>query len=341
MKKSLLAVTVLCGAAGVAHAQSSVLIYGTVDVGVSKRTGTTTMVGKRDNNKLGFKGVEDLGNGLNALFQLEIRYEPDTGTNESNVRPLFQGQSRVGLQGAFGTFRLGRGLTPFMESIDAFDPWSGLPTPAGFKTDIQVAGYTSDPLSVAGNSGNRFSNAAFYNTPVLGGFQLNVAVASKEANGGPVLIGRGTALAPQFPANSPASVVPFSVSGTFNAGIFGALAAYERNAVDTTFWSVAGSVKPLKELKLMASYQRQDQSETQLLNYDTRAWLTGLNYITGPHKFLAGYGRKKPDGVERTKQFSLGYEYSLSPRTYAYAEASDKRQATALKYYAIGLHHMF
>lgn len=346
MKKSLLALTFL-GAAGVAQAQSSVVIYGTLDVGVSKRTGTTTQVGKRDNNKLGFKGVEDLGNGVNALFQLEIRYEPDTGTLESNSRPLFQGQSRVGLQGAFGTVRLGRGLTPFMESIDAFDPWSGLPTPAGFKTDIQVAGYTSDPLSAAGNSGNRFSNALFYNSPLLRGFQLNVAVASKEANGGPVIIGRGTALAPQFTANSGADVVPYGVSATYNLGMFGALAAYERNAIDSHFWSVAGSIKPVTGLKLMASYQRQDQGETQFFNYGTKAWLVGANYVTGANKFLAGYGRKQPDNLTRTKQFSLGYEYSLSPRTYAYAEASDKRQpqtlttGTNLKFYAIGLHHLF
>jgi predicted porin len=117
MKKSLVALA-LMGAVGAAHAQSSVTIYGTVDAGVSRTTHTTndaTQIGKRDNNKLGFRGVEDLGNGLKALFQLEIRYEPDTGTLENGNRPFFQGQSRVGLQGSFGTVRLGRGLTAFPE----------------------------------------------------------------------------------------------------------------------------------------------------------------------------------------------------------------------------------
>ena len=113
MKKSLLALTLLGAFAGVAQAQTAVQIYGTVDAGIVKRSDQTLAIGKRANNTLGFKGTEDLGNGLKALFQLEIRYEPDTGTPESVVRPLFQGQSRVGLQGAFGMVRLGRGLTAF------------------------------------------------------------------------------------------------------------------------------------------------------------------------------------------------------------------------------------
>src|SRR3954467_12430742 len=114
MKKSLMAVAMFGAFAGVAHAQTAVQIYGTVDAGFIKRTGQTLNIGKRAANTLGFKGTEELGNGLKALFQLEIRYEPDTGTNElatplntttgaaATFRPLFQGQSRVGLQGDFG-----------------------------------------------------------------------------------------------------------------------------------------------------------------------------------------------------------------------------------------------
>ncbi|MBI3230883.1 MAG: porin, partial [Burkholderiales bacterium] len=108
MKKSLIALAVLA-ATGVAHAQSNVTIYGQMDLGLSKSTGTTTQMLTGDNNKLGFKGVEDLGGGLKAIFQAEIRMDSDTGTTEAGgARPLFQGQSRVGLQGDFGMVRLGR-----------------------------------------------------------------------------------------------------------------------------------------------------------------------------------------------------------------------------------------
>jgi predicted porin len=349
MKKSLVALA-LMGAFSGAYAQSSVVIYGTLDAGLSKRTGTTVAEGKRDNNKLGFRGVEDLGSGLKALFQLEIRYEPDTGVIESTTRPLFQGQSRVGLQGDFGTLRLGRGLTAFQETSTAFEPWSGMPAVAGYQTDLQVAGYSSDPLSAPGNSGNRFSNAIFYNTPVIAGiFQFNATIATKEANGNAAIVGRGTTAAPQFPANTAAQVSPYSLSATATTGPFDAYAAYERNAVETKLWSVGASFKPINELKLMGSYQKQDQDNSVLINPVTKAWLIGANYTIGAGLVRAGYGQKTPDNalaspaIAKTKQFSLGYDYNLSPRTYLYVDGTRKKATAAatFNFYSVGIHHNF
>jgi predicted porin len=356
------------GAFSAAYAQSSVTIYGTVDAGLTKRTGTTAAIGKRDNNKLGFKGVEDLGSGLKALFQLEIRYEPDTGTIENtagtNSRPLFQGQSRVGLQGDFGTVRLGRGLTAFQESITAFEPWSGIPSVAGYQTDLQVAGYSSSPLDQPGNSGNRFSNALFYNTPVFGGvIQVNATVGTKEGNGNLAIVGHGTPTLPQFPANSVAAVTPFSLSGTANNGPFAAMLAYERNAAATKLWSIAASLKPMSDLKVMGSYQLQDQTDNvatnafgTAINPKTKSWVLGANYTVGAGKWLIGYGQKTYDNslnnplLTKVKQASLGYEYSLSTRTYVYIEGSNKKDAkaaaavnagTSLNFYSVGIHHNF
>src|SRR5476649_2158065 len=347
MKISSLVLTALLGACVVtAQAQSNVAIYGTVDSGLNKTTGSTLAIGKRDNNKLGFKGVEDLGDGLSALFQLEIRFEPDTGavenTTTTTYRPLFQGQSRVGLQGAFGTLRFGRGLSAYQETSIAFEPWSGMPTPAGFMTDIQVAGYTSDPLSAAGNSRNRFSNAGFYNSPLFAGmFQVNVTYGTKEANGNPVIIGRGTALAPQFPANSPAAEAPYSLSATFYNGPVGLMAAYEKNGVETKLWSVGAMYKPIDGLKLMTTYQRQNQDFSVPFNPVTSAWMVGANYNVGIGKWLAGIGHKSPDGVTMTRQYSIGYEYNLSVRTYLYSDASTRHSASNINYYSLGIHHNF
>ena len=345
MKKSLLALTLLGAFASVAQAQTAVQIYGTVDAGVIKRTDQTLAIGKRANNTLGFKGTEDLGNGLKALFQLEIRYEPDTGTLESVTRPLFQGQSRVGLQGDFGMVRLGRGLTALQETSTAFEPWHGLPTPAGFQTDLQVAGYTSDPLGPLGNSTNRFSNALFYNSPEFSGFQINTTIGTKEANSGAPVVGRGSIALPQYPANFEASVNPYSISTTYKNGPIAAMLATERNAVETRLWSIAASIFATPELKLMASYQRQNQDHTRLINPLTKAWILGANYTMGPGKFLAGYGQKSPDGVAKTKQLSVGYEYSLSKRTYLYADASKKKGGVqspqTLNTYSLGVNHAF
>ncbi|MDN2717342.1 MULTISPECIES: porin [unclassified Janthinobacterium] len=358
MKKSLVALALFGAFAATAQAQSSVQIYGTIDAGLGKATGSTTAVTKRDNNKLGFKGTEDLGNGLKAIFQLEIRYESDTGTLESNSRPLFQGQSRVGLQGDFGTVRLGRGLTAFQESSTAFEPWSGMPTQAGFQTDLTVAAYTSDPLSADGNSRNRFSNAVFYNSPVISGFQFNATVAAKEANNNTAVPARPPVNPITFASGNyallgnavPASN-PYSISATYTNEQFAAMAAYERNGVQAKLWSVAASFNPIKELKLMASYQHQDDGNFKIINTDTKSWVLGANYDVGPGKIRAGYGQKTPDGVVKTKQASLGYDYNLSKRTYLYADISNKKAAApnslnytvakTVNYIGIGVHHNF
>lgn len=349
MKKSLLSLALLGAFAGVAHAQTAVVIYGNIDAGLVKRSDQTLQIGKRASNTLGFKGTEELGSGLKALFQLEIRYEPDTGTNESGAnfaqRPLFQGQSRVGLQGDFGMVRVGRGLTPLQESTMAFEPWHGLPSASGFYTDLQVAGYTSDPLGPVGNSGNRFSNAVFYNTNDIQGFQLNAALATKEANNGPAIIGRGTAAAPQYAANAEAGRNPYSISGTYKNGPAAVMLAFERNAIETRLASIAGYVMATPDLKLMATYSRQNQDHTRAANPLVKSWVIGANYTMGPGKVLAGYGQKTPEGATKVKQFSLGYEYSLSKRTYVYADASDKRGVSATgasaRYYSMGINHSF
>ena len=102
-------------------------------------------------------------------------------------------------------------------------------------------------------------------------------------------------------------------------------------------------------LKLMASYQRQDQSHTMFTNTDTTAWVLGANYTVGVGKILLGYGQKHPDGIIKTKQLSVGYEHSISPRTYLYVDLSDKRVPQAAnarddisrRHYALGVHHNF
>jgi predicted porin len=365
MKKTIVAAALLGAFAGVAQAQTAVQIYGTIDAGLSKPSDKTLGIGKRAANTLGFKGTEDLGDGLKAIFQLEMRYEPDTGTTENNGRPLFQGQSRVGLQGDFGMVRLGRGITPFQEIVGSFEPWHGLPTQAGFYTDISVAGFNSAPLDVAGTplgnssgsaNSNRISNAIFYNSPVTNGFQVNASWATKEGNGGSLTgIGGGAS----YPVNGQGSVNPFSIAGTYNNGPAAAMLAYERNAVESKVWSVAGSFALTPELKLMGTYSHQDQEHTNTFRPTIKGAELGMTYAMGPGKMLVGFGLKKQDDTTRlhdliTRQYSLGYEYSLSKRTYLYVDASRKSNvfsvnkttglvdgSPTINFYDIGVNHSF
>ncbi len=100
MKKSLLALAVLGAFAGVASAQSSVTLYGTVDLngryvkadGQDKRL--TLSQDGINSSQLGFRGVEDLGGGLKAGFNLLAGVNADTGTTNSK---FFNRRSTVSL----------------------------------------------------------------------------------------------------------------------------------------------------------------------------------------------------------------------------------------------------
>src|SRR5438094_9675793 len=101
---------------GTAHAQSSVTIYGIVDAAVehytnvdnqgSSRTWMPSLGGGMFPSRLGFKGAEDLGGGLKAIFDLEDGVYVDTGANGQNR--LFGRQAWVGLAGDWGQLTLGR-----------------------------------------------------------------------------------------------------------------------------------------------------------------------------------------------------------------------------------------
>jgi predicted porin len=115
MKKSLLAVAALTAFAGAAQAQSSVTVYGVLDVGYiggNNKTGngnaeTFSLLGEsgQQSSRLGFKGTEDLGGGMSAFFTIETGLAPQNSTVSSfNNRQAFVGLGKKGLgQAAIGT----------------------------------------------------------------------------------------------------------------------------------------------------------------------------------------------------------------------------------------------
>jgi len=109
MKKTLLALAAIA-ASSAAFAQSSVTLYGVVDASLESVKGDDTVTRVSSDNlassRLGFKGTEDLGNGLKANFVLEASIKPDTGVADSSR--FFGRQAWVGVAGSFGELRLGR-----------------------------------------------------------------------------------------------------------------------------------------------------------------------------------------------------------------------------------------
>jgi len=120
MKKTLVAFAAMAAVTG---AMAEVTIFGIVDqayVMSSTKVGTTTskttsVGGQYTGSELGFKGSEDLGNGLKASFQ--IHFAPSTETSASPAGYL----SHVGLSGGFGAVKLGQNFSPMFFHSLAFD----------------------------------------------------------------------------------------------------------------------------------------------------------------------------------------------------------------------------
>jgi predicted porin len=115
MKRIMLSAAVLGAANLCAHAQSNVTIYGIVDTAVRYSTHDNAagdsklqlIGGPLSGSQIGFKGKEDLGGGLSALFSLENGFTTDNGALVDSTR-LFNREALVGLQGDFGKVTLGR-----------------------------------------------------------------------------------------------------------------------------------------------------------------------------------------------------------------------------------------
>ncbi|MGN0918817.1 MAG: porin, partial [Oxalobacter sp.] len=133
MRKTLLSTLVLGLLAGTACAQTNVTIYGQVDTGIMKETGSDTRMGNNENSLIGFKGTEDLGSGTKAVFRLEQRFNGNDGTKYSDNNALdklqgsdgaeWQGAAYVGLaDDSLGTVTLGRVNDIAIENYGAVDP---------------------------------------------------------------------------------------------------------------------------------------------------------------------------------------------------------------------------
>ncbi|KQQ32497.1 porin [Duganella sp. Leaf126] len=128
---AVLAALSTLGTATPALAQSNVTIYGIIDTGVEYLSnagpgGSALRVssGGMNNSRLGFRGSEDLGGGLKAVFNLESGLLTDVGAYDGG---LFRRQANVGLEGAFGRVVIGRSFTTVYDFIVGFDPMAYAP----------------------------------------------------------------------------------------------------------------------------------------------------------------------------------------------------------------------
>jgi predicted porin len=168
MKKTalFLALPMLAGA-GVAHAQSSVTLYGLLDAGLvyinnqSGHSNIETVTGQTNGSRWGLRGSEDLGGGMKAIFTLENGFDTSNGKLLQGGRE-FGRQAFVGLSSPYGTVTLGRQYDPMTEwigEIAATSLWAWVGTHPGDFDNL--------------NSNFRVNNAVKYMSPNLYGLRLS------------------------------------------------------------------------------------------------------------------------------------------------------------------------
>ena len=206
MKKKSIA-AVLAVASGALHAQSTVTLFGVVDLAVShysttsrwydqrslataslvtppdiKRSQTALSSGANATSRLGFRGTEDLGGGLAASFWLESGITADDGGK--SLASFFDRRSTVSLSGPFGEVRLGRDYTPTYWNDTTFDPFGpvGVGTSVLSKVNQNIAVARGTGVApYATDNAIRSSNSVGYFLPRdLGGLYGQVMYAFHE-----------------------------------------------------------------------------------------------------------------------------------------------------------------
>ena len=320
MKKSFLALAALA-TVGLASAQSSVTVFGAVDLNLQHASGSAGSRNQMttsglDGSKIGVRGSKDLGGGLAASFHLEADVSPDSGvgggTNTNNQASgnvnggglMFNRRATVSLSGSWGEVRLGRDYGPQIRSLGMFDPFF-----------FQGAGSSLLAIQhVFSPAGIRASNSIgyLYNTQGFGngqGFytELKYWLGENASNvAAPVGKNDGTGYGARFGfANGPFDVALAlsntqyatgnvklnNIGGGWDFGVARALFQYSRN-------SVAG--------------------------VDGRGYQIGAIAPVGAGMVRASYSQYKTNAAlsPTTDKWQLGYVYNLSESTALYATHS-------------------
>jgi len=314
MKKSLLALAVLGAFAGVASAQSSVTLYGTVDLNAryvkadgQDRRLTLSQDGI-NSSQLGFRGVEDLGGGLKAGFNLLAGVNADTGTTNSK---FFNRRSTVSLFTNLGEVRLGRDYTPTFWNLTIFDAFGT----NGIGSSLNVRN---------GYGGTRQDNTIGYFLPGnLGGFYGQAMAGASEG---------GTS------GDRPARYIGGRVG--FAAGPFDVAGAYSEAKMRTSFtispgggviilvpanetqktWNVGGSWD-FGFMKLMGLYD-----EEKFSGFKEQMWSVSGVIPFGQAEIHLGYDYNdaKLNGFSSQviEQAKVTLQYNVSKRTAIYTTGS-------------------
>jgi GBP family porin len=321
MKKTIITIALFGAMSQAAFAQSGITIYGLVDAGIeAERGGAAGNVVKISSgigsaSRLGFKGTEDLGGGLSALFVLESGFLIDTGASDV-AGAAFNRQSFVGLKStSLGTATLGRQYTLTYNALGQV----GDPFGAG------LAGSAKNLFPVAGAS-LRANNSIVYTSPAMNGFSAEALYSVGEV-----------------PGNGNAGR-QFNLGLNYARGPLTARLAYNNRNNDTALVTTNTighntlfvANYDFQVVKLFFAYSDDKGMNSAPLNNATpqpygrvfTPTLKGDDLLVGAQipvgtagMLITSYIRKNDKTMlnQDAQQYAVGYTYALSKRTSAYA----------------------
>ncbi len=311
-----------------AFAQSTVTLYGTVDLGGQYLSGHSKQVsvvsGGQAGSRIGFKGTEDLGSGYFADFVLEGGINVDTGGSGQGGQ-LFGRQAFGALRTPFGTASAGRQYSSIYNQTGDFSEFSNVGLGA---TTAVIGGFaggyepirgsannatTSTPTGAEVNGGPaRVNNSFRYTTPTFEGVKASFLYGAGEVTGDT----KGTRLFDlsvrytnygidayvSYVADKAGNATTVANSKT-NIGIITASAAYTIGA-----------------FKVEGGYL--SANDKRPANQDGKGFWLGGDYKAGQNVFRAQWVQNNPNNqnvaLGKTNAFGVGYEFDFSKRTDLY-----------------------
>ena len=309
MQRSLIIAAALASVGAGALAQSTVTLYGRLNVSVERQKIGTITDNKMQNNssRWGLKGSEDLGGGLKAGFQLESGFSPATGVVSG---PFWSRQSEVNLSGGFGTVRLGN-----------FTSEAYYATADYVSMHNHDTGTSSDAFyAYVGRNGNKVA----YRAPAFGGVTFEGSVTAAEAN----------------PNRT------FDLAANYQAGPLHLGAGYEKNGNAKEF--AVRALYEMGAFTVGGYVQRDTDGFGTGLGNRTTFRLAGM-YAMGSTEFHANFGHagdySRRAGDQAANQYTLGINQNLSKRTKVYGfytKIADKGTVYGdFSSFAIGVRHNF
>ena len=380
MKKTLVALAALA-TVGAAFAQSTVTLYGRVEVNLGAFTQKTNGVKTADDNvgaqlatgnfpigetgsRWGLKGSEDLGGGMKAIFQLENGFAADNG-NFQQLGRMFGRQAYVGVAGGFGTVTFGRQYTPLdaiWGSYDAQGYYASAPIGYAWNNGPQNYGSSAAVVGVHNDTG-RINNSILYATPTMSGFSGSVMWAPGEnknpvtgvgatryygfnaqyANG-PIGVGLGYENTNFKTAATTATMSNWTLGGQYDFGVAKLYAMYERGRSNIAAGSSFGTNTTNGVIAGFGGVATGPGTD--------RGWDVGVTVPVGAANVGVSYAQERTSATGsnldgKNRAFGANVNYSLSKRTTVYAIAMSGRSTTAADVrtkntaYSVGLRHEF